>query len=327
MRPKKSNPVYLYDGAEPDIRELIEMKEAYLTYLTYPISYIQDAHRTGAKNTLEREHQKVSQLLFGEASCRKFIAETLDVAEMPPYRRHRLPALIKNCEVVSNSKEVIDLGQAFILSKWQRNNYDMLLGIEFAQCLALISYKERLEAEIKSLKQDADSSPSHKLIWNGSYDMLRKIFIRLSESKMDSSGRNIIDASIKQIEAFIESYFILGGQSVKDSPKGDVQFIYSGTTSALVRLFYYLSRSKVKSKNEMLIGNGDQYLYDFLGRAFTVVNKNAETADINSDSVKNLWGKTRRKYEQNLTILQKEEEDPHKKNDSLIRLIRDIVTQ
>lgn len=175
-----------------------------------------------------------------------------------------------------------------------------------------------------------DSKNIEKLAWNGSRDILEKIFLKLSKSELEESHKNFIEATPEQIENFIDGYFFCLGDIANERKAENLELLFNGHLSPLVRLFYYLS--KVKSKNAAKIKNKDVVLlsaawddlYKFLGTAF-INNNNGQTTPVNISSVERIWCETHKIYEGNLTLLIEDEKKPHKKKSSVILLIKDLI--
>jgi hypothetical protein len=170
--------------------ELEQMAEAYYEYLRSPLSTADIIYsQQDMIDSYGRELAKVENLINKGLLQGEFIADKVSESQpmlKPKIGMRRLPDFLTHWHLA----DVYDL----VLSKndikvWKAKDYDILMGIEIAQCRALHNYKKSLEEKLSKLhssktqKRDVDIEIT-SFEWIAGKDKLHRLYEKLKEAKI-----------------------------------------------------------------------------------------------------------------------------------------------
>lgn len=147
-------------------KELREMEVAYYDYLVLPLSTLEAIHTNPDRRVMfERELVKVQQLTNGESNHSPFIGDIITENasdEKPKLGKRPLPPFFRNGQRISHIYDLLLSNRAIKI--WEQKNFDILMGIEIAQCKAIKRYEQVLKEKIAELKTEIIESPEFDII-------------------------------------------------------------------------------------------------------------------------------------------------------------------
>jgi hypothetical protein len=126
-----------------------EMSAAYLRYLTLPLKALRIIYPPDAyKEMLIQEKRKIFRHLNGGGYMKLMTEVPLNPNETPILNNQRYPQIFRDSKRMSFVSEIARAKQERVQQFWAENNYDLIMGIELAQCKAIHEYMKRIDAEI-----------------------------------------------------------------------------------------------------------------------------------------------------------------------------------
>ena len=169
-------------------------------------------------------------------------------------------------------------------------------------------------------KKAVRQAERRKITWNADRQVLEQLFFKLINHRIDSTGLRIIDASPEKIRKLIDNNFEFSRETdASDIIKKEAQkLIYNGDIAALIRLLYYLSLKKSKS-NSSVMRAPDMDIHMFVHSNFLWFDKEEKRAkQIELKTLADTWSRTKKVYGKAPDKLMQDENNPHKKENSLI---------
>lgn len=177
--------------------ELELMAEAYYNYLILPLATASILFKT--TQILEIEIGKVDTLILNIGTPRSgFIAEGITLNQfklLPRVGQRRLPKIFQDAGLMGEVFALISTNKAY--DAWKDNDFDILLGIYIAQCMALVRYKEKLQKMILEHKSNLvrESQPRFDFFkWNGTPEQLDRLYLGLRKEIIECTKEEFLMA-------------------------------------------------------------------------------------------------------------------------------------
>lgn len=177
--------------------------------------------------------------------------------------------------------------------------------------------------EIKANKEKGETkAPRQKLSWMENRKIIKNIFSKLSNHSFEVNDKKVLDASDTEIEETINNNFDFSAKPTSVAAKETShKLLYNGDISALIRLLYFLSIKKLKNGSCLLNAPKDAII-SFVHNNFLWHNKEENTDQtIEMKTLLDLWGKTKRVYNQDYDKLLADENNSKKKDKSVLNII------